>query len=173
MGSEMCIRDRLLGNFGEFVGAIAVVATLGYLAIQVRQSKESMDANTGALEENRKLMRNDVLGDLTRRFEEARYRAQENEQVAALFVRGNSDPESLNEAEKEMFISRLVPYFQVHLMFYQMVEAGFIDPALLEYVDDELRTGWGNTKGARQYWSEVQHLFPHRDHINALLEPRG
>ena len=29
---------QLLGNYGEFVGAIAVVATLAYLAVQVRQS---------------------------------------------------------------------------------------------------------------------------------------
>jgi hypothetical protein len=29
---------QLLGNFGEFVGAIAVIATLSYLAIQVRNS---------------------------------------------------------------------------------------------------------------------------------------
>ncbi len=27
---------QLLGNFGEFVGAIGVVATLAYLAVQVR-----------------------------------------------------------------------------------------------------------------------------------------
>jgi hypothetical protein len=29
---------QLLGNYGEFFGAIAVVVTLGYLAIQIRQS---------------------------------------------------------------------------------------------------------------------------------------
>ena len=29
---------QLLGNFGEFAGAIAVVATLGYLAYQIRQN---------------------------------------------------------------------------------------------------------------------------------------
>ena len=46
---------QLLGNFGEFVGAIAVVATLFYLARQVRHSKESVDANTQALEESRKI----------------------------------------------------------------------------------------------------------------------
>ena len=28
--------SQLLGNFGEFVGAIAVVVTLAYLAVQVR-----------------------------------------------------------------------------------------------------------------------------------------
>ena len=29
---------QLLGNYGEFVGAIAAVITLGYVAIQTRQN---------------------------------------------------------------------------------------------------------------------------------------
>ena len=36
---------QLLGNFGEFVGAIAVVGTLGYLAVQVRQNAKSTESN--------------------------------------------------------------------------------------------------------------------------------
>ena len=35
---------QLLGNFGEFFGAIAVVITLGYLAVQVTQSKRATQA---------------------------------------------------------------------------------------------------------------------------------
>ena len=35
-----------LGALGEFVGALAVVATLIYLAIQVRQSKEATEENS-------------------------------------------------------------------------------------------------------------------------------
>ena len=35
-----------LGNYGEFVGAIAIVVTLVYLAVQVRHSKEATEANT-------------------------------------------------------------------------------------------------------------------------------
>ena len=34
-----------LGALGEFVGAIAVVATLIYLAVQIRQNTRSMDAS--------------------------------------------------------------------------------------------------------------------------------
>ena len=34
---------QLLGNYGEFFGAIAVVATLGYLAVQIRQNTRSLD----------------------------------------------------------------------------------------------------------------------------------
>ena len=33
---------QLLGNYGEFVGAIAVVITLVYLAVQIRQNTESL-----------------------------------------------------------------------------------------------------------------------------------
>ena len=37
---------QLLGNFGEFVGAIAVVATLIYLAIQIRQNSVQVRVNS-------------------------------------------------------------------------------------------------------------------------------
>jgi hypothetical protein len=40
----------LLGNLGEFVGAIAVVVTLVYLAVQVRHSRAATEANTKQLE---------------------------------------------------------------------------------------------------------------------------
>ena len=46
---------ELLGNYGEFISAIAVVATLIYLAAQVRQGKAATEANTQALEESRRL----------------------------------------------------------------------------------------------------------------------
>ena len=35
---------QLLGNYGEFVGAIAVVATLAYLAAQIRQNTRAIKA---------------------------------------------------------------------------------------------------------------------------------
>ncbi len=39
---------QLLGNFGEFFGAIAVVVTLVYIAVQVSQSRDALNANTRA-----------------------------------------------------------------------------------------------------------------------------
>lgn len=38
---------QLLGNYGEFVGAIAVVATLAYLTIQVRQNTQVIRFRSG------------------------------------------------------------------------------------------------------------------------------
>lgn len=44
---------QLLGNYGEFVGAIAVVVTLAYLAIQIRQNSKMMRAQTrGVIAQN-------------------------------------------------------------------------------------------------------------------------
>ncbi|MGI9323688.1 MAG: hypothetical protein ACR2PZ_00605 [Pseudomonadales bacterium] len=40
---------QLLGNFGEFAGAIAVVVTLVYVALQVKQSREATIQNTKAV----------------------------------------------------------------------------------------------------------------------------
>ena len=41
---------QLLGNLGEFVGAIAVVVTLIYVAAQVKHGKAALDANTRAMD---------------------------------------------------------------------------------------------------------------------------
>ena len=36
---------QLLGNYGEFFGSIAVLATLGYLIVQIRQNTRSTNSN--------------------------------------------------------------------------------------------------------------------------------
>ena len=36
--------SQLLGNYGEFVGAIAIVITLVYLTVQIRQSNQATNA---------------------------------------------------------------------------------------------------------------------------------
>ncbi|MEJ2090357.1 MAG: hypothetical protein P8Y69_18235, partial [Gammaproteobacteria bacterium] len=32
---------QILGNYGEFVGAVGVVVTLGYLSVQIRQNTKT------------------------------------------------------------------------------------------------------------------------------------
>ena len=39
---DFVLTAQLLGNFGEFVGAIAVVVTLGYLVVQVSQNTKAL-----------------------------------------------------------------------------------------------------------------------------------
>ena len=91
---------QLLGNFGEFVGAIGVVGTLIYLAVQVRQSKKALDANTKALDENRTLTRADSVRDATSRWSEVTSRISQNRDGASVFLRGNENLFDLDDVDQ-------------------------------------------------------------------------
>jgi len=80
---------QLLGNYGEFVGAIAVVITLAYLATQIRQ-------NTLAMEKNAE---REVLNDAAR----WRENVIRQPEVAELYLKGLSEPESLDHTERLRF----------------------------------------------------------------------
>ena len=49
---DIVTTSQILGNVVEFIGAIAVVLTLAYLAVQVRHSKEATDTNTRTIRAN-------------------------------------------------------------------------------------------------------------------------
>ena len=91
---------QLLGNYGEFVGAIAVVVTLFYLAVQVRYSREATEANTRSLEEARRLAmaqayqaRADINDQVNRELAESTLLPQ-------LILKHNKEPDSLDDEEK-------------------------------------------------------------------------
>jgi hypothetical protein len=56
---------QLMGNFGEFFGAFAVVATLFYLAVQVRHGKEATQAHTRSVEQSERVSRAQVRNSIT------------------------------------------------------------------------------------------------------------
>ena len=77
---------QLLGNFGEFVGALAVFATLAYLAVQVRQ--------------NVKAERATALDSSIKTFMEIRQSIFESAEMSVLWMNGANDPNSLDELER-------------------------------------------------------------------------
>ena len=66
-----------LGAIGEIVGAVAVIATLGYLAVQIRQNTRALKAST-----------HQSLSDSTIRFQAV---SPDNAEVARIRVAGNKD----------------------------------------------------------------------------------
>lgn len=75
----------LLGNVGEFFGAIAVFITLAYLAIQIRHSA--------------KAERSTAYDASIKNFMSVRQLTIETSEMATIFYEGNNDPLSLNELE--------------------------------------------------------------------------
>ena len=82
-----------LGNIGEFVSGIAVVFSLVYVAYQIRQNTSQIDQNTRAVRatavdssvSHTMMIRNALFTDA---------------EVAALFLKGNGEPETLSEEER-------------------------------------------------------------------------
>lgn len=74
-----------IGAMGEIVGALAVIATLIYLAIQIRQNTRAVRAT--ALDSSiqaASLIRSDLL---------------KSEDLSELFLSGSKNPEDLNEVQ--------------------------------------------------------------------------
>jgi hypothetical protein len=90
-----------LGAIGEIVGAVAVVITLIYLAVQTRQSTEAV----------RHAFSRGVMEDANA----WRFRIVENPDVSELFREGLRDPESLDANDKyrfRMLLDALVFHWQ-------------------------------------------------------------
>jgi hypothetical protein len=86
---------QLLGNYGEFVGAIAVVITLVYLSLQVRGAAKQV-------EQNQQAIRTQNQQSVMENFNTWRYMVLDghNHQI---WFRGINDLEALNEGEKQKF----------------------------------------------------------------------
>ena len=101
----------LLGNFGEFIGAIAVVVTLLYLAAQVRLGKEATEANTRQLEEIRRL---NLVENYMRRSErvEGGYRDSAlSDEISRLSFKATTNPDSLDDFE----LHRMREWMHAHM----------------------------------------------------------
>jgi hypothetical protein len=90
----MTLQD--LGNLGEFVGAMGVVASLLYLALQIRQGSQQIRENTnsvlGSVESENARGSSDFLQSLA-----------ESPQLARVWRLGLSEPAELTEDEGAQF----------------------------------------------------------------------
>ncbi len=97
-----------IGAFSELIGAVAVVISLVYLAIQIRQ-------NTRQVEESTIQGRAAALHSSLSYAVDNRIATFSDENTASIYLRGLKDAESLNELEQLRF----------RLIFANVVDAGW------------------------------------------------
>jgi hypothetical protein len=85
-----------LGAIGEIVGAVAVVVTLGYLAVQIRQNTRNIQSNTQAL-------RLAAYDSFVTNASDLRRSIIENEEVARIYETGLANPDQLQGLEQTRF----------------------------------------------------------------------
>ena len=135
----MTIQD--LGALGEFLGSIAVLATLVYLALQIRQSSiNARAANTSSY---------------TAMWLTFRLAIAQDEKLNSLFWRGLDDPESLSEEEVGRFDSLLSGVVQLIEQGYAFHSDGVAHPGQWEAIHARLLWLAGRP-GFQNYWSRWQ-----------------
>jgi hypothetical protein len=107
----MTIQD--LGSIGEFVAAIATVATLVYLAVQIRQNTRMVRTSTyqAALESSNRV--NELVLD--------------NPELHRIYRLGRADPSQLTDEERARFRLVIGQLMNVYETMFLQYERGTLD----------------------------------------------
>ncbi len=136
---------QLLGNYGEFVGAIAVVATLAYLAMQVRQ--QNLESRAKSVHE--------ILWGF--RDAQAVFADPDVAELATKAMRLQSF-DSLTDVEMMRVINLAMPMFRVWEEAFHYHKSGRLDPEVWDAIIAQnlqvLGMRWG-----REMWTLRRHVF--------------
>ena len=145
-----------LAAWGEFLGGIAVVSSLIYLASQIRQNSRLLRASTTAASSQVEVAVNTLMA--------------EQPEVARSFVEGLVDRESLSTDDRLRFDAVIAMWFQVYRQQYQFQHDGIGSTDEWTYRQRGMRSGLQRA-GMRQWWREREDLFPDafREDIERLI----
>jgi len=138
----MTISD--LGNIGEIIGAIGVIVSLIYLAVQIRGARSV--AQTRNVRE---------IFDGARR---ANLAIARDPDLARVWLSGMKDFGSLSPVDRTRFQYLVVD----RVLMYREAQVAYREGILPVHDHDRLRAAAAtvlNTPGASQLWEELQHLF--------------
>jgi len=135
--------SSLLGNIGEFIGAIAVVATLGYLVVQIRQNTAAITSQT--------------YEGVMAGFNEVNTVVADNPGLAAVFLKGDKDPDSLDDAEAVQYAFLYRCWSNQWLKLLRLYESGTLSKADWSRMALEAAQAFQTAGGQR--FREENHLF--------------
>ena len=139
----MTIQD--LGSIGEFVGAIAVVVSLVYLAYQIRQNTHAV--RSSAQEE---ILR-DMQGFISL--------VASDSDTAEFYELGLADSSDLSRAERLRFSLILTRFFYSFGRMYYLHCEGTLDPETWEAQKEILR--WMiKQPGVKRWWPSARSQIP-------------
>ena len=133
-----------LAAWGEFIGGIAVVASLIYLAGQIRQNSRLLRASSSSVSA---AGQNNI----------AELMAQDSE-LARIFFQGMKDRDDLPEADRIRFDPLISLTWGSTHQEYHLALDGAVSPAYWQFRIGAMR-GLLENPGMRQWWSEYGAVF--------------
>jgi hypothetical protein len=133
-----------IGAIGEVVGAVAVVATIGYLALQIRQNTHELRASS--------------FRDVFIAYSNARRSTLENPDVSELHFKALQQPDEMTGAETYR-LEQL--YTELTWATYQLnaaIAEGFMESRLWEPSKGFL-TGHLKSEAGRSWWARSRAMF--------------
>ncbi len=151
-----------LGNLGEFIGGIAVVATLIYVAVQIRQNNSLIRANTDSVNAA------SVIAFQTF-FTTPASQVVQDESFADIFLRGLSEPDSLSPSEAIRFQSHLQIIFVAFDSGFKLLRSGAMDETHWEPWSLHIRAWMGNP-AVRAWWRNQKTPFSEefKDYVQVI-----
>jgi hypothetical protein len=126
-----------LGNIGEFVGAIAVILSLVYLGVQIRQNTRTVRAST--------------YQDIVRLVQEIDLLLASDPELNRIWVAGRRDPAKLDDDEQRRFSTLIVIFYRNLENAYYQRQNKLIDERIYRaWVGYSLRLS--SQPGMLQWW---------------------
>ena len=149
---------QLLGNYGEFVGAIAVVVTLGYLAVQIRQSTATEQATAFRewYAEWRQILSSFSADDRT----------------TQTMRKGFTDFGSLSKSEQAVFHTTVAAALNHAQMTHELCARGMLPTDTSEICDD-LILSMIQSPGGAKLWEIIALGYRGFDRLQRILDSQG
>lgn len=144
----MTLQD--LGSIGELVGAIATIATLAYLSVQIRQNSAHMREATNVA----KMQASDRTVETFSRYRERLL----NPETADLYVRGVESYQSLDKVERVRFRALMEELFFGVLAMLEREKAGMYTHSGMADQIDSLAL-LIQKPGVSEWWESWKFIF--------------
>ena len=134
-----------IGAVGEVIGACGVIATLVYLALQIR---------TQILE-----TRLNATRELARDYRRIIEKVADDPELYAIYLKALSDYEALpNDERRRIHMSFMSPVFGVHEQMYLHQSAGNVDPKFLESLHNRFAEV-AQAPGLYMWWQRNREIY--------------
>jgi len=157
-----------LGSLGEFIGSVAVLITLIYLAIQMKQTKHRLEANTTAI-----LGASEVNGnESTMRHLIALY---SDESMVDLILRATQSLDDLPPSDYFKFHVFCHAGFQLHQITYLQWKKELLDDEYwsfcIRYFGDQMLA----QPGVQHWWKRSREIYTtdYRELVDRLIAAKG
>ncbi len=154
-----------IGAVAELLGAIGVIASLVYLAGQIRDSREQMSQNTRAV-------RAGAYQQFQGHLRETMMQALTVPRLEGVVFRGMADPEALSEEEAGRFMWWLLGMFLVYENAHYQYRMGLLDENRWKLHRSGLQTLL-EAQGIRQWWATHSGLIESPEFAALVSEMLG